>query len=68
MFATWDLAAEQINENLAKGETSIDVKRRVAHAMFTAKLGHRHTAFCLTQGRKDLGFAISRHQISPWLV
>jgi hypothetical protein len=32
-----------------------------AHAMFTAKLGHRHTAFCLTQDRDDLGFAISRH-------
>ena len=68
MFATWDLAAEQINENLAKGETSIDVKRRIAHAMLAAQLSHRHTAFCLTQGRKDLGFAISRHQISPWLV
>jgi hypothetical protein len=29
--------------------------------MFTAKLGHRHTAFSLAKDRKDLGFAISRH-------
>ena len=44
MFATWDLTAEQLNENLAMGERSIDVKRRIAHAMFTAQLRHRHTA------------------------
>jgi hypothetical protein len=31
------------------------------HAMLTAQLGHRHTAFGLTQDRDDLGFAISRH-------
>ena len=54
MFATWDLAAEQINENLAKGETSIDIKRRVAHPMLAAKLSHRHTAFSLSQDRDDL--------------
>jgi len=27
MFATWDMAAEQISGNLAKGETSIDIER-----------------------------------------
>jgi hypothetical protein len=37
------------------------VERRIAHAMFTAKLGHRHTTFSLSQDRKDLGFAISGH-------
>jgi hypothetical protein len=31
------------------------------HAVFPAKLGHRHAAFGLAQDRKDLGFAISRH-------
>jgi hypothetical protein len=29
--------------------------------MFTAKLGHRLTAFCLAKDRKDLGFAVSCH-------
>ena len=31
------------------------------HAMFTAQLSHRNTAFSLAQDRKDLGFCISRH-------
>jgi hypothetical protein len=30
------------------------VKRGIAHAMFTAQLGHRHTAFGLPQDRDDL--------------
>ena len=61
MFATWDLAAEQIRENLAMGETSIDVKGRRAHTMLAAQLGYWHAAFSLAQDRKDLGFAISGH-------
>ena len=30
------------------------VKRRIAHAMLTAQLRHRHTAFGLPQNRDDL--------------
>ena len=61
MFATWDMTVEQIGENLAKGETSIDIKRRGAHAVFTAQLGNRYATFGMAQDRKDLGFAKSRH-------
>ena len=37
------------------------VKRRIAHAMFTAKLRNWHAALGLAQDRKDLGLAVSRH-------
>ena len=37
------------------------VERRVAHAMLTAKLGHRHATLAPGQDRKDSGFAVSRH-------
>ena len=42
MFATWDLAAEQISENLAKGETSIDVDRTGGNPQLRGD--HRHRA------------------------
>ena len=61
MFATWDMTVEQIGENLAKEQTSVDVKRCRAHAMLSAKLSNRHAALGLAQDRKDLGFAKSRH-------
>ena len=43
------------------------VKGRVAHAMFTAQLGHRHPAFSLPQDRKDLRLRVSAclHSESP---
>jgi hypothetical protein len=67
MFATWDLAAEQISENLAKGETSIDVKRRLAHPMPAAQLRNWHTAFGLPQDHDDLRLSVSAclHSKSP---
>lgn len=37
------------------------VEQRIAYPRRAAQIGHRHTAFGLTQDRKVLGFAISRH-------
>lgn len=42
MFATWDLAAEQISENLAKGETSIDIDNLRGHSEANCK---NHSGF-----------------------
>lgn len=37
MFATWDLATEQISENLAERETSVNVKRRIADPVLATR-------------------------------
>ena len=69
MFATWDLAVEQISENLAKGETSIDVKRAIADAMLPAQLLGTHAGLVLPQNANDLLFAETAfpHRLSPRL-
>src|SRR5690606_26007763 len=43
-------------ETLAKGEPSIDVKRRAADPMLAAKLGNGQPALRLAQHAHDLGF------------
>ena len=69
MFATWDLAVEQISENLAKGETSIDVKRAIADAVLPAELFGAHPGLVLLQDANDLLFAETAlpHRLSPRL-
>ena len=37
------------------------IKGCVAHTMLMAQISHRHTAFTLSQDRKDLGCAVSCH-------
>lgn len=48
--------SEQLNETLATGETSIDVKRRAADHMLAAKLGNGQPALRLAQHAYDLDF------------
>jgi hypothetical protein len=59
MFATWDLTAEQISENLAMGETSIDVKRAVVDAVLAAYILGANPGLALLQDANDLLFAES---------
>jgi hypothetical protein len=67
MFATWGLAVEQISENLAKGETSIDVERAIANAVLTAQFLGTYPGLMLLQDANDLLFAESAfpHCLSP---
>ena len=54
-------------ENLAKGETSIDIEGRVAHTVLAAQLCNRHAAFALRQDRNNLRLCVSAclHSESP---
>jgi|TARA_R110002074_G_scaffold231053_2_gene402615 hypothetical protein len=68
MFATWDLTAERISENLAKGETSIDIKRRITDAMLAAKLLRAKPSLMLLQYPDYLLFVetASLHRQAPF--
>jgi len=69
MFATWDLAAEQISENLAKGETSIDIEGPITDPVLPAQLLRGKPCLVLHQDANNLFFAetASLHLLSPRL-
>ena len=54
MFATWDLTAEQISENLAKGATSIDIEGRIADTVLATQILRSKPGLVLLQNANDL--------------
>jgi hypothetical protein len=56
MFKTWDLTAEQLNENLAMGETSIDIKGRIADALLPTQILRPKPRLVFIQNANDLFF------------
>ena len=69
MFATWDVAAEPIRENLAMGGTSIDVDRLRRHTEAFRKRGPNVIAGLNSspnfRGRRRLLVEMDQHGRTP---